>query len=79
MNRETEYVVAGRRFNKRLHAITYAQQLAAEQDQSIDVELDVAHNIVQRRRTWICRMHPPGRKADISVKQPLPAVRAAVG
>ena len=77
--RDTEYIVAGRRFKKRLHAVTYAQQLAAEQDQSVDVELDVINNIVQRRRTWICRMHPPGRRADVTVKQPLPAVRAVNG
>lgn len=57
---DTKFIVEGRRFNKRLHAVTFAQTLACEADRSVDVKVEVrdAQNCV--RRSWACRMHPPG-------------------
>jgi len=56
------FIVQGRRFRKRLHAITFAQSLAAEQDVSVDVEVEVVDEVRHVRRSWACRMHPPGKK-----------------
>ena len=66
----TEYIVQGRRFQKRLHAVTFAQSLAAEQGVSVDVDVEVIDEIRQVRRSWACRMHPPGKQ--VSVKFGLP-------
>ena len=57
-----DFIVQGRRFKKRLHAITFAQSLAAEQDVSVDVEVEVVDEVRHVRRSWACRMHPPGKK-----------------
>jgi hypothetical protein len=55
-----KFIVHGRRFNKRLHAITFAEGLACETGQSIDVKVEVRDAFNRVQRSWACRMHPPG-------------------
>lgn len=59
------YAVEGRKFDNRRHAIAFANGLAEEQGRSVDVmvEVEVIHSEV--KRSWICRMHPPGLKSTI--------------
>lgn len=54
------FLVEGRRFDNRLHAITFAHRLADEYDRSIDVKMEVRDRLDRVRRTWVCRMHPAG-------------------
>jgi len=55
-----KFIVEGRRFNKRLHAITFAQDYACETGRSVDVKVEVRDDQNRVQRSWACRMHPPG-------------------
>lgn len=55
-----KYVVEGRTFDERREAISFAEGLADKQDRSVDVHVDVEVIKHETRRSWICRMHPPG-------------------
>ncbi len=68
-----KFIVQGRRFNKQLHAITFAHRLAAEQDESVDVYCEVGTDMMTRR-FWACRMHPPGRVQTLMKRPDLEAV-----
>ena len=54
------FIVEGRRFNDRLHAITFARQCAQESGRSIDAKVEVRDENNHVRRSWAFRMHPPG-------------------
>lgn len=70
------YIVEGRRFDRRLHAVTFAQSMAFTSDRSIDVKVETTDLSGRRHRSWMCRMHPEGVKRTL-LKQPLiPQVRA---
>ena len=55
-----KFIVEGRRFNKRLHAVTFAQGLACETGRSVDIKAEVRDSQNCVRRSWCARMHPPG-------------------
>lgn len=59
------YVVAGRKFDVRREAITFAEGLAEEQGHSVDVEVEVEVIKSETKRSWICRMHPPGKQITL--------------
>ena len=63
------FLVEGRRFTKRLHAITFAIGLASEQGRSIDVKVETVDFQNHRQRSWVCRMHPPDKLVTI-LKRP---------
>lgn len=69
------YVTAGRTFDSRHEAIAFAEGLAEEQGSSVDVFVDVEVIKHETRRSWICRMHPPGVKRTLL--QPLVGSRRA--
>lgn len=68
------YIVEGRRFDRRLHAVTFATALACEYDRSVDVKVEVEDYLGRRQRSWMCRMHPPG--VQRTILKPLPQVPA---
>lgn len=55
-----KFIVEGRRFSDRHAAITFASGLAETQDRSVDVEVEMEVMKTETKRSWICRMHPPG-------------------
>lgn len=55
-----KFIVEGRRFPDRHSAITFAAGVAEEQDRSIDVEVEIDIIKTEAKRSWVCRMHPPG-------------------
>ena len=69
------FIVEGRRFNKRLHAVTFAQGLACETGRSVDIKAETRdlHGYVQR--SWCARMHPPGVQRTL-LKPVIPHVQA---
>lgn len=71
------YIVEGRRFNRRLHAVTFATTLACEFGRSVDVKVEVKDFQGYTRRSWMCRMHPPGLERTV-LKRPdlIPQVHA---
>lgn len=70
------YIVQGRRFNRRLHAVTFAAGLACEQGRSVDVKVEVKDFLGRYQRSWMCRMHPPGNLRTLLKRPDLPRVRA---
>ena len=70
------YIVEGRRFNRRLHAITFATTIACEMDRSVDVKVETVGMDNRRHRSWMCRMHPPGMKRTVLKRPDIPAVHA---
>jgi hypothetical protein len=71
------YLVQGRRFAKRPEAITFAEGLAAEQGTSVDVMVEVEVIRSEVKRSWICRMHPPGFQRTILKTAPNAAFSSA--
>lgn len=65
-----QFIVEGRRFNKRLHAVTFAQTVACESGRSVDVNVEVLDGQGYTQRSWACRMHPPG--AVRTLLKPIP-------
>lgn len=55
-----KFIVEGRSFNKRLHAVTFAQGMACETGRSVDVKVEVRDSFNRVQRSWACRIHPPG-------------------
>lgn len=55
-----KFIVQGRRFDDRLHAVTFARAMAEESGRSIDAEVEVRDENNHVRRSWCFRMHPPG-------------------
>ena len=70
------FLVEGRRVPERLHAITFATGLASEQGRSVDVKVETTDFLYRKQRTWVCRMHPPGKLVTV-LKRPdlIPQVR----
>jgi len=66
-----EFIVEGRRFSNRLHAVTFARNLAAESGRSIDAKVEVHDENNRVRRSWAFRMHPPGLLRTL-LKKPIP-------
>lgn len=60
-----KYVVEGRTFDVRAEAISFAEGLAAKQDRSVDVLVEVEVIKHETKRSWICRMHPPGQMRTV--------------
>ena len=54
-----KFIVEGRSFTKRRHAIEFAMRIACEADRSVDVKVEVRNGNNVVRRSWACRMHPP--------------------
>ena len=71
-----KFIVEGRRFGVRLHAVTFAQGLACEMGRSVDVNVEVVDFMNRRQRSWACRMHPPGVKQTILKQASIPRVQA---
>lgn len=69
------FIVAGRRFDSRREAISFAEGLCIAEDRSVDVEIEVEVIKSETRRSWVCRMHPPGVQRTITA--PLHKSRAA--
>ena len=67
-----KFIVLGRKFNKRLHAITFAQGQACELGQSVDVKVETTDFLYRKQRSWVCRMHPPDMKQ--TVLKPAPRI-----
>lgn len=70
------YIVEGRRFNRRLHAVTFAQTLACEYGRSIEVKVEVKDFFGRFQRSWMCRMHPEG--VQRTILNPAPAEQSRV-
>ena len=70
-----QYIVEGRKFDDRKLALTFAAGLAEKQDRSVDVQVEVIVIKNEARRSWLCRMHPPGVQRTIAA--PLNQSRAA--
>jgi hypothetical protein len=68
------YIVEGRRFNRRLHAVTFATSLACEFDRSVDVKVEVKDFLGRFQRSWMCRMHPPGKVRTVLKRPDIPQV-----
>ena len=64
-NSKMIYVTAGRRFENRREAIAFAEGLAEEQGVSVDVEVEMEVIKSETKRSWICRMHPPGKQVTL--------------
>ncbi len=72
-----KFIVEGRCFNKRLHAVTFAQRLACETGRSVDVKVETTDFLYRKQRSWMCRMHPPGVPATLLKTAPvIPHVQA---
>lgn len=71
-----KYVVEGRKFDDRKEAITFAAGLADKQDRSVDVMIEVEVIKSETKRSWICRMHPPGEQRTL-ITAPRAALAAA--
>jgi hypothetical protein len=59
------YAVEGRKFEDRSQAIAFANGLAEKQDRSVDVMIEVEVVKSETKRSWICRMHPPGYRSTL--------------
>ena len=59
------YAVEGRKFEDRSLAITFANGLAEKQGRSVDVMVEVEVIKSETKRSWICRMHPPGHRSTL--------------
>jgi len=70
------FIVEGRRFNRRLHAVTFAQTLACEYDRSVDVKVETTDFLYRKQRSWMCRMHPIGVKS--TALKPAPIIPQAL-
>lgn len=64
-NSEMIYVTAGRRFESRHEAIAFAEGQAAELGSSVDVEVEMEVIRSETKRSWICRIHPPGKQVTL--------------
>ena len=71
-----KFIVEGRCFNKRLHAVTFAQRLACETGRSVDVKVETRDAFSRVHRTWVCRMHPPGELRTLLTQPPSAVLRA---
>ena len=67
-----KFIVEGRCFTKRLHAVTFATDLACEYDRSVDVKVETIDFLGRRQRSWMCRMHPPGLQRTVLKRPDLP-------
>ena len=67
-----KFIVLGRKFTKRLHAITFAQGKACELGHSVDVKVETTDMLNRRQRSWVCRMHPPNVKRTLLRKPAIP-------
>jgi hypothetical protein len=77
----TTYIVEGRRFQKYLHAITFARHQAKTLGRGVEVRAEVEREVVKAERKWIATMHPPGteRQIETAIKQPLRKAASAGG
>lgn len=73
------YIVEGRRFQRRLHAVAFAADLACEADRSVDVKVETTGILNRKHRSWMCRMHPPGLLRTVLKRPDIPQLhRVAV-
>lgn len=75
----SRYIVQGRRFNRRLHAVTFAQRLSFEQDITVEVFAETKDVSGKIHRNWMCRMHPPGVQRTIIPDRVYPKTMQVVG
>ena len=66
------FIVEGRRFSKRLHAITFALGLANEMDRSVDVKVETRDAFNRVHRSWSARMHPPNIQRTVLQTKVIP-------
>lgn len=71
------FIVEGRRFSKKRHAIEFARRLACEYDRSIEVHVETTDTIERRHRSWVCRMHPDGVRLPFELRKTAPSMSAA--
>jgi len=73
----SEFIVEGRRFKRRLHAVEFALQLAFKSDRSVDVKVETTDLLYRKHMTWMCRMHPPNIQRTVLKTAPfVPQVHA---
>jgi len=66
----TTFIVEGRRFQKNLHAVTYARHQAKILNREVQVISETATPLEKRERKWMATLYPPGtRKTAISVRK----------
>lgn len=74
-----KFIVAGRSFDNRIEAITFATTLAEIENHSVDVEVEIEIIQHKTKRSWLCRMHPPGVQKTIIRKTAPNKVSRATG
>ena len=56
----TTFIVEGTTFPKFTDSVNYAQEIAARDGRSVDIDCEIAHDVTKVERKWIAKMHPPG-------------------
>lgn len=75
-----KFIVEGRSFTSRSHALIFAKHQAKLMDRSVEVKAEIEiDQPIRVERNWIATMHPPGTKVVTAIKQPLKRVARAAG
>jgi hypothetical protein len=67
-----KFIVEGRWFSNRLHAVTFASMQAEIMDRSVDVNTEVRDRAGVSRRSWACTMHPPCTRRTLLTSEERP-------
>jgi len=58
----TTFIVEGRRFQKNLHAVTYARHQAKLLNREVQVLSETSATTEKRERKWMATLYPPGTR-----------------